>query len=1142
MGLSTTPNSEPIPGYRLIERLGRGGYGEVWKCEAPGGIFKAIKFVYGDMEGFGDAGQAAEQEYKSLNRVKTIRHPYILSLERFDIIDGQLLIVMELADRNMWDRFNECVVQGKVGIPREELLRYMDEAAEALDLMNGHYTIQHLDIKPQNLFLVHQHIKVADFGLAKDLEGAKAAITGGVTPTYAPPETFEGWVSRHSDQYSLAIVYQEMLTGRRPFNGTNTKQLILQHLTAEPDLGSLRGSEREAIAKALSKIPTDRFATCTEFVKALRGASTTAITETTVEPTEPLGQVLTPLSTAKNLLSSKTTPPLPKTVPESNVGGKKLPSLVTPGSRPGMNSIAPVTKLRPFAPNTSSHPVTLAAPPQRSGNGVLFPMIVIGIGGTGLNVMTQMRKQLKLRFNHDRIPNIAWLGIDSDPTTTEQFLQQSRWNTDELLLTRLHRASHYMNRDGLPNVEAWLPSDRLFQIPRSHLTEGNRTFGRLVLCDHYQIICHRLRSAIEAFLKPEHMMQAEQLTKLGLRSNYPRIYLVGSIAGGTGSGMLIDLAYIIRREIRQMGFDPQQIFGILGLPSANAAEGTANANACVNELRYFSHPNHVFQANYDSREQPLVDDAAPFRRLTFLPADQPNGVSQVDRIVDVLLTEAYSEAGKLLQPDQVNASEHRLCVSTLDRCIWPHQLVQQELTNRLNRSILSDWSQSDQNYAHPHLDQLLDKIWDEKQLDPTALSSLIYGSLTEHYQQTPNDLIANKLSNFVDTLEPNGTSNENAIRLIQDVLSLVGKVGREEAESPGEFVAVMAKRHNEWISETETKFITTVVALIEQPGFRLPAASKFINQFENKLSEHLGEAEYRITRLEERVRDDYSRLFSILGLTNSSLNRVRKRNHEEANIKQSVSQWVEAKIEVLVARQLISFYRMLKTNLPEYLREVQLCRTQLLKYRDLIPERLLDPRVNQNRYYWGDTNDSLEQLLQQLLNTITPAMRVELDNILQAKIRHEGRGLVNMCVKAKDFQEKFLTILTEQTTKLLDPLLRQYRSLAVTWNPLERGLIHELFESSSKQFAVLPTVGNPVLTLMGFPKDNQTEELENQAKNAAAGSAFASDRTGDEIWLYRECRLQDGQQLFEQQQPAGTSLTSDSRLRHARTDILWPKS
>ena len=101
----------------------------------------------------------------------------------------------------------------------------MDESAEALDLMNEEYQLQHLDIKPQNLFLVHNHIKVADFGLAKDMGNkAAATITGGVTPVYAAPETFDGWLSRFSDQYSLAIVYQEILTGQRPFSGSTMRQ------------------------------------------------------------------------------------------------------------------------------------------------------------------------------------------------------------------------------------------------------------------------------------------------------------------------------------------------------------------------------------------------------------------------------------------------------------------------------------------------------------------------------------------------------------------------------------------------------------------------------------------------------------------------------------------------------------------------------------------------------------------------------------------------------------------------------------------------------------------------------------------------------------------------------------------------------
>ncbi len=216
----------------------------------------------------------AEQELKAIRRVTSVRHAYILSIERLDIIDGQLIIVTELADRTLWDRFRECQKDGWPGIPREELLAYMEETAEALDFMNEQYQLQHLDIKPQNLFLVHNHIKVADFGLAKDMgDKAAATITGGVTPVYAAPETFDGWLSHFSDQYSLAIVYQEILTGIRPFTGSTMRQLVLQHLQMAPDLSSLPVADRPIIGRALNKNHEERFPSCHELVRRLRAAT-----------------------------------------------------------------------------------------------------------------------------------------------------------------------------------------------------------------------------------------------------------------------------------------------------------------------------------------------------------------------------------------------------------------------------------------------------------------------------------------------------------------------------------------------------------------------------------------------------------------------------------------------------------------------------------------------------------------------------------------------------------------------------------------------------------------------------------------------------------------------------------------------------
>ncbi len=214
MSVLREPNAEPIPGYRLIEPLGSGGFGEVWKCEAPGGLFKAIKFVFGNLNSLDVDGARAEQELRALNRVKEVRHPFVLSMDRIEVVEGELVIVMEVADKSLHDLFQECLSAGLVGVPRDALLRYIRDAAEALDHMNEKHTLQHLDIKPRNLFLISDRVKVADFGLVKTLERSGASgFLGGVTPLYAPPETFNGTISGRSDQYSLAIVYQELLDG-----------------------------------------------------------------------------------------------------------------------------------------------------------------------------------------------------------------------------------------------------------------------------------------------------------------------------------------------------------------------------------------------------------------------------------------------------------------------------------------------------------------------------------------------------------------------------------------------------------------------------------------------------------------------------------------------------------------------------------------------------------------------------------------------------------------------------------------------------------------------------------------------------------------------------------------------------------------
>jgi serine/threonine protein kinase len=298
------PGAEPLPGYRLIEPLGRGGFGEVWKCEAPGGILKAIKFIKGQIDS-ATIGHQAAQEYHALKKVVGIRHPFLLSMDRIEEVNDELLIVMELADRTLFDLFEAYRQAGYAGIPRDELIGYISEAAEALDLMNTQYNLQHLDIKPGNLFLVANHVKVADFGLVGDLgnvsksdeeEGGDVHAPVGITPLYVSPEVLQGKASPNSDQYSLAIVYQELLTGTLPFVGKNSRSLAMQHLMAEPTVDAVPVKDAPIVIKALSKEPSKRFPSCLAFVQALLTGELTAQT--------PQTRIITPAAAASRILKA----------------------------------------------------------------------------------------------------------------------------------------------------------------------------------------------------------------------------------------------------------------------------------------------------------------------------------------------------------------------------------------------------------------------------------------------------------------------------------------------------------------------------------------------------------------------------------------------------------------------------------------------------------------------------------------------------------------------------------------------------------------------------------------------------------------------------------------------------------------------
>jgi serine/threonine protein kinase len=369
------PGEEPIPGYVLLEPLGRGGFGEVWKCLAPGGLHKAIKFVTGGDDDVlsGRTGRQLKQELSAFQQIKSIRHPFLLTLERAEIVGDELLMVMELADRQLADRFNECRQAGMSGIPRDELIGYLLDAAEVLDLISNQFGLQHLDVKPANLFIVTGHVKVGDYGLVRRLDGSNlgAATAGGLTPRYVAPEVLRGQVHNNSDQYSLALVYYELLTAKFPYRARSTQEFMLQHVSAAPDLSALTEPDYSAVGRALSKDPADRFPSCMDFVLALMGMSSgthrmasrsrLGLLETPTPASPPAASRTAPLITPPSTASSKLAAPTHSSAradePTKPNAPSAPPGLQPPTARPKAKSLPPGLLITPGP-----------APPARSSS------------------------------------------------------------------------------------------------------------------------------------------------------------------------------------------------------------------------------------------------------------------------------------------------------------------------------------------------------------------------------------------------------------------------------------------------------------------------------------------------------------------------------------------------------------------------------------------------------------------------------------------------------------------------------------------------------------------------------------------------------------------------------------------------------
>jgi serine/threonine protein kinase len=1065
------PGSEPIPGYRLLEPLGSGGFGEVWKCEAPGGVHKACKIVYGNLNSLDVDAVRAEQERKALKRIIEVKHPFICKVDRIDELNGELIIVMDLAESTLHDKFQECQAAGLIGIPHDELLRYMRDAAEALDYMFEKHDLQHLDVKPRNLFLQGDRLLVADFGLVKPLNKENSGYLGSVTPLYASPETFNGKISRHSDQYSLAIVYQEMLTGHRPFAGKNIRILAQQHLQEEPDMRALPAGERPVVARALAKAPEKRWPTCMEFIKALYGAC--GAVRVSVRKQEPalVGAGARPKTLADTLedfaLDELAEPPAADDAVD--LAGPRDPD--NQGSDQQLLGV-------------SDMGITVAHP----DSGALRPTLFIGVGGFGRRALLELRCRFVDRFGDlGKVPLLRFLCIDVDPDGVNQAVRgapEVALSRSEVLHLPLQPVSNYRRRM-IEQLSDWLPREKLYSMPRSLQPQGSRALGRLAFVDNYQKVFSRLRRELQEATAAEAIYASVAQTGLAVRDSQPRVYIVAS-AGGGSSGMLADLGYTLKRQLAFLRQPEAQIvlFLLCSAPSdpASPKSELANVQATLTEINHYCDPSNGFSAQYGVEGQRLVDQGSPFAAVYLLPLPH-RGPAALEDVLAHLGSYVFHEAttplgGRLERRRQGGGTQAEptnsfnapfRSLGTFG--VWfPRGLLLRLAARLACRKLIETWLTTDEtNLSSGATPEQIEAtceaiINDPKFATDTLLARIEEATRATHVTElgaTPAEAVTGLLANLHEqslqtvAQDDPGNWSRQALNRIREWL------GGDECQI--QYPEWRKTRVNRSLQLAATKvaeecarnWVGGLVGVMEFPGARLSAAEQALALLEEYGKSQIAAHHERLVQQQAKTKQAWAQLDVALTECQTGGSGLRwfgnrSSRRQLSNFVEKLSVYVRQRIQEEHVAALGHFFVALQGQLNEQGRDLGFCRQRLRHLQENLEvtpgtaeEDLAATRpgadytvthtpVPSTQAYWEAIRQShtarvvlpegeqeLDRAAIKLLQRLTEADWTQLDKDLQQRVLQPIGGLHRACLNSGDLTHALAAPLIDEMINLL---------------------------------------------------------------------------------------------------------------------------
>src|SRR3989441_1797745 len=295
--MTGTNQHRRIGKFELHELIGEGAMGAVWKAyDSVIRRYVALKILSGAV---GRTQDARARFLREARAAGGLQHRNIVTIYDLGEADGQLFIALELVD----GRDLSQLIAGEEPLALERKLDIAIEVLQGLAYAHGRGVI-HRDIKPSNVRIASDgSVKIMDFGIARlqssDITGS-GAIVG--TPTYMAPEQItNGPITQTTDLFAVGCLLYELLSYRKPFDGETVHGVLYQVLTTDPKplrtmAPSIPAALERVVAKAMNKVPEDRYETARQLQSAL--TSIRAALSGASEPTTRMALHWTPIPAA----------------------------------------------------------------------------------------------------------------------------------------------------------------------------------------------------------------------------------------------------------------------------------------------------------------------------------------------------------------------------------------------------------------------------------------------------------------------------------------------------------------------------------------------------------------------------------------------------------------------------------------------------------------------------------------------------------------------------------------------------------------------------------------------------------------------------------------------------------------------------